>query len=69
MSYPIKIFYSDEDEGFIATVPDLPGCSAFGETEESAFNEIKIAIELWLDVAKEVGKPIPEPSDTTKVNV
>lgn len=66
MSYPIKIFYSEEDKGFVAVAPDLPGCSAFGETEERALEEIKTAIELWLEVAKEDGIPVPEPSSTMK---
>ena len=48
MYYPIKVFYSEEDRGFIAIVPDLPGCSAFGETEEEAIKQVKIAGELWL---------------------
>jgi antitoxin HicB len=66
MSYPIKIFYSEEDKGFIAIAPDLPGCSAFGETQEKALDEIKAAIQLWLDVAKEDGRPVPEPSGKIK---
>ena|GEM_PF-4984443 len=41
-SYAIEIFFSDEDEGFIPTVPELPGCSAFGETEEEALSEVKV---------------------------
>jgi predicted RNase H-like HicB family nuclease len=60
--YTIEIFYSDEDEGFIAVVPELPGCSAFGETEEGALSEVKVAIGLWLEVAREEGRKIPEPS-------
>ncbi|MDN7011942.1 type II toxin-antitoxin system HicB family antitoxin [Methanoculleus sp. FWC-SCC3] len=60
--YAIEIFYSDEDEGFIAVVPELPGCSAFGETEEEALAEVKVAISLWLDTAREEGREIPEPS-------
>ena len=62
MHYPIKIFYSDEDKGFIAVIPDLPGCSAFGETEEDAIKEVKIAQELWLKTAKKEGRKIPLPS-------
>jgi predicted RNase H-like HicB family nuclease len=50
--YAIEIFFSEEDEGFIAVVPELPGCSAFGETEEEALKEIKIAMELWLETAR-----------------
>lgn len=61
MHYPIKIFYSKEDEGFIAVVPDLPGCSAFGESEEMAIKEIKTAMELWLETARKEGRKIPQP--------
>jgi predicted RNase H-like HicB family nuclease len=50
--YAIEIFYSEEDEGYVAVVPELPVCSAFGETEEAALEEVKIAIELWLETAK-----------------
>jgi predicted RNase H-like HicB family nuclease len=59
--YAIEIFYSEEDEGFIAVVPELPGCSAFGETEEQALKEVKIAMSLWLETAKEIGREIPVP--------
>jgi predicted RNase H-like HicB family nuclease len=59
--YAIEIFYSDEDEGYIAVVPELPGCSAFGETEEMALKEVKIAIELWLETAQKEGREIPQP--------
>ncbi|AEA47386.1 type II toxin-antitoxin system HicB family antitoxin [Archaeoglobus veneficus] len=59
--YTIEIFYSEEDEGYIAVVPELPGCSAFGETEEEALKEIKIAIELWIEAAKKEGREIPKP--------
>ena len=45
MTYSIWIVPSDEDEGFIAVVPELPGCSAFGETEEEALSEVKVAID------------------------
>ena len=59
--YAIEIFYSEEDEGYIAVVPELPGCSAFGETEENALEEVKVAMELWLATAKEEGRKIPQP--------
>ncbi len=62
MTYSIWIVPSDEDEGFIAVVPELPGCSAFGETEEEALAEVKVAIDLWLETAREEGREIPEPS-------
>lgn len=59
--YAIEIFYSEEDEGYIAVVPELPGCSAFGETEEEALKEIKIAIDLWLEAAEKESREIPKP--------
>ncbi|WP_366515175.1 type II toxin-antitoxin system HicB family antitoxin [Methanoculleus sp.] len=45
----------------MAVVPELAGCSAFGETEEEALSEVKVAIGLWLDTAREEGREIPEP--------
>jgi len=60
-NYAIVIFFSDEDEGFIAVAPELAGCSAFGETEEEALGEVKVAIDLWLETAREEGREIPEP--------
>jgi predicted RNase H-like HicB family nuclease len=59
--YTLEIFYSDEDEGFIGLVPELPVCTAFGETEETTLCELKNAIELWLETAKKVGRAIPKP--------
>ena len=61
MKYTIEIFYSEEDEVYIAVVPELPGCSAFGETPEEALKEVKIAIELWIETAKNEGREIPKP--------
>ena len=60
--YLIEIFYSDEDSGYIAIVPELPGCSAFGGTEEDALVEVKTAIDLWLETARAEGYPVPEPA-------
>jgi predicted RNase H-like HicB family nuclease len=59
--YAIEIFYSEEDEGFIAIVPEISGCSAFGKTEERALQEVKISMQLWLETAKEIGRSIPVP--------
>lgn len=59
--YAVSIFWSDEDDQYIAVVPDLSGCSASGDTPEEALREIQIAKELWLKVAKEHGDPLPEP--------
>ncbi len=61
MKYRIVIKYSEEDDGYIATVPELEGCSAFGETYEAAAHEITVAMKLWLESAKANSKPIPEP--------
>jgi predicted RNase H-like HicB family nuclease len=60
--YSVSIRYSDEDEGFIALAPELPGCSAFGRTEERALRELKIAMDLWISAAKTEGRRIPAPS-------
>lgn len=59
--YAIEIFYSEEDEGYVAAVPELTGCSSFGETEEAALREVMTAIELWLETAKKEGREIPQP--------
>lgn len=63
--YPAEVFFSDEDEGYIALARDLPGCSAFGETQEEALAELQHAIEAWQLAAQAAGNPIPEPSKPT----
>jgi predicted RNase H-like HicB family nuclease len=59
--YHINIFYSEDDGEYIADIPDLKPCSASGSTPEAALHEVLIAKELWLEVAKEEGYPIPAP--------
>ena len=59
--YHINIFYSQADQGYIADIPDLRSCSAFGESPAEALHELEIAKNLWLEAAKEVGLTIPEP--------
>ena len=59
--YHINVFYSEDDGGYIADVPDLETCSAFGETPEQAVAEVLRAKEAWLAVAAEAGRDIPEP--------
>ncbi len=59
--YHINIFYSDEDGGYIADIPDLDSCSAFGDTPEQALAEVAQARQAWLDAARQSGKPIPRP--------
>jgi predicted RNase H-like HicB family nuclease len=60
--YPAEVFFSDEDEGYIALARDLPGCSAFGETQEEALRELQQAIAAWQLAAQSAGNPVPEPS-------
>ena len=59
--YHINLFYSEEDGGYIADIPDLDACSAFGNTPAEALAEVLKAKAAWLAAAKDAGKPIPEP--------
>ena len=59
--YEIIIFWSDEDQAFVAEVPELPGCMAHGNTHEESLANAKEAMLLWVSTAKECGDPIPEP--------
>lgn len=61
--YEIIIYWSKEDEAFIAEVPELQGCMAHGNTPEDALKNTKEAIQLWIDTAKEFGDPIPAPKE------
>lgn len=59
--YHINIFHSDADGGYVADIPDLEACSAFGETAEEALRQVEIAKAAWLEAARAEGKPIPPP--------
>lgn len=59
--YEIIIYWSNEDNSFIAEVPELPGCIAHGITPEKALKNAKEAIQLWINTANEFGDPVPEP--------
>ena len=59
--YHINIFYSDNDGGYIADIPDLEACSAFGATPDEALREVEIAKEAWLKTARAEKKHIPKP--------
>lgn len=59
--YHINIFYSEEDKGYIADIPDLSYCSAFGDSPEEALKEVQQAKIVWMDAAREKGKAIPRP--------
>jgi predicted RNase H-like HicB family nuclease len=60
--YPAEVFWSDEDEAFIAVAPDLPGCSAVGDTQQEALTQLHDAISAWIEAARTAGNPIPGPS-------
>jgi len=60
-NYRVNLFYSEEDEGYIAEIPELGGCSAFGRTREEALAEIEIAKAAYLEAAHLEGKPVPQP--------
>lgn len=59
--YHINVFYSDDDGSYVADIPDLRFCSAFGASPEEAVREVQIAKAAWLQAAKQYGKPIPMP--------
>ena len=59
--YEIIIYWSQEDQVFIAEIPELPGCMAHGDTQEIALKNVHEAIQLWIATAKEFGDPVPEP--------
>jgi predicted RNase H-like HicB family nuclease len=59
--YEIIIYWSNEDQAFVAEVPELPGCSAHGNSQEEALASAKRAMQCWIDTANEFGDPIPEP--------
>ena len=59
--YHINIFYSEEDGGYIADIPDLAHCSAFGKSPEEALAQALIAKNAWLEAAQAEGKRVPEP--------
>ncbi len=59
--YEIIIYWSDDDKAYIAEVPELPGCMADGTTYEEALSSVEVVIREWVETAKELGRPIPEP--------
>jgi predicted RNase H-like HicB family nuclease len=63
IKYEIIIYWSEEDNAFIAEVPELAGCMADGETYQKALTNVEVIIQEWIDTAKELGRKIPEPKD------
>ena len=61
--YGVVIQWSTEDDVFVADAPDLPGCMAHGDTLEEAFASITTAMGLWIETARELGEPLPEPTE------
>ena len=59
--YEVIIYWSDEDQVFIAELPELPGRMAHGESQELALKNAQEAIQLWIDTANEFGEPVPVP--------
>ena len=59
--YEIIIYWSNEGGALVSEVPELPGCAAHGDTQQSALKQLNEAIDLWLETAREFGDPIPEP--------
>lgn len=59
--YEVIIYWSDEDEAFVAEVPELPGCAADGPTYKDALANVEVIIQEWIETAKELGRPIPKP--------
>jgi predicted RNase H-like HicB family nuclease len=59
--YEIILYWSVDDDAFIAEVPELPGCAADGPTRQEALSNAEIVIQEWIETARELGRPIPEP--------
>lgn len=60
--YEVIIFWSDEDRSFVAEVPELPGCMADGQTYQEAVSSAELAMQEWVETAKQLGRTIPEPN-------
>ena len=59
--YEIILYWSEDDQVFVAEVPELPGCMAHGDSQESALANVNEAITLWIDTANELGRAVPPP--------
>ena len=59
--YEIILYWSNEDQSFVAEVPELPGCMAHGDDQETALRSIKGAMRYWVERAQQLGRPVPEP--------
>ena len=61
--YRIVLTWSKQDGAFVAEVPDLPGCMAHGDTQQSALDQVQQAMDLWIGTARDLGRPVPEPGN------
>ncbi|MGB7711146.1 MAG: type II toxin-antitoxin system HicB family antitoxin [Microcoleus sp.] len=61
MKYEVIIYWSQEDEAFIAEVPELPGCAADGETYQAALQNVEVIMQEWIETAQELGRIVPQP--------
>lgn len=59
--YEVIIYWSDEDQAYLAEVPELPGCAADGASYREALENVEVVIAEWIETARELGRPIPEP--------
>ncbi len=59
--YEVIIYWSNEDQAYIAEVPELAGCAADGKTYKEALEHVEVVIQEWIETAKELGRPIPQP--------
>jgi predicted RNase H-like HicB family nuclease len=61
LKYEIILYWSEEDQAFIAEVPELPGCAADGASYQEAIANVEVVMQQWIETAKELGRPIPDP--------
>ena len=61
VKYEVIIYWSEDDQAYVAEVPELPGCAADGATYQEALANAETVIQEWIETAKELGRPIPEP--------
>ena len=61
LRYKIILYYSQEDQAFIAEVPELPGCAADGETYQEALQNVEVVMQQWIETAQDLGRTIPQP--------
>lgn len=61
IKYELIIYWSEVDQAFVVEVPELPGCTSDGETYQEAVQNVEVVIQQWIEIAQELGRPIPEP--------